>query len=307
MRSKSLLDYLKPPRGFRLTKSGRIFFVFLFGIILAAMATGNNLLFLILACLLSFMIVSGVESEMNIRYLDVDRQVPQEIYAGKPASIAYTVRNMRNASARLVLIDAGRSKISFLKRGGMESVRQERLFPDRGEYALGAVSVATTYPYGLFVKSIPFDLEDNVVVFPRPVACTPRAPFGPSGEDTGRERDSISHVRTYTPGDSFSQVVWKKQRLGFVSRVLQGGGGVGSLVVVTPGGDMEEKLGMATYLIIELWRSGLEFGVSINRYFSGMGSTPSHKREILSALALTEGIREPETKALPGHGHVIFI
>jgi hypothetical protein len=64
---------------------------------------------------------------------------------------------------------------------------------------------------------------------------------------------------------------------------------------------------MATYLIMELWRSGLEFGVSINDYFSGMGATLTHKRELLSALALTEVIREPGIRTLPGRGHVIVV
>jgi uncharacterized protein (DUF58 family) len=235
MRSRSLLDYLKPPRGFRLTKSGKIFFVFLFGIILAAMATGNNLLFLILACLLSFMIVSGVESEMNIRHLDVERQLPPEIYAGKSASVAYTVRNMRNTSARLVLTDSGRSKIAFLARGSMESVRQERMFHARGEYTLGAISVSTTYPYGLFMKSIPFDLEDRVVVFARPVPCTPRALSGPSGESLGRERDSISHVRGLHPRRLLLTGCLEEAAPGFHLESPAGRGGVGSLVVVTPG------------------------------------------------------------------------
>ncbi|HQG32452.1 MAG TPA: hypothetical protein PLA83_11045, partial [Deltaproteobacteria bacterium] len=81
MKYPSLFEYLKSPRGFGLTKSGKIFFVFLLAIILSAMGTGNNLLFLILACLLSFMIVSGIESEWNIRHLDVERAPPLEIYA----------------------------------------------------------------------------------------------------------------------------------------------------------------------------------------------------------------------------------
>ena len=102
MRWKSLFKYLKPPRGFHLTKAGKIFFIFLLAIIVVAMMTGNNLLFLILACMLSFMIVSGIESERNIRYLEIARILPAEIFAKRPARVHYTVRNTKITSGRLV-------------------------------------------------------------------------------------------------------------------------------------------------------------------------------------------------------------
>ena len=307
MKRKSLFEYLKPPRGFGLTKSGKIFFVFLLAIILAAMGTGNNLLFLILACLLSFMIVSGIESEMNIRHLDVERIPSREIYAKRPGTISYTVRNRKRGSSRLILSDGGRVKLPSMAKGVPETVRQERVFAKRGRHTLGKVSVLTTYPYGLFEKSISFDLCDEILVFPEPITCFPTALFGPAGERTGRERESVSHVRSYSPGDTLSSVVWKKQHMGLVSRVVQGGGGVGSFIVLLPGGDIEHKLGRATFMILDLCGRGLEFGISVNAFSSGMGASLTHKIKILEFLSLVQSIGEPEHREIEGCDHVVYL
>lgn len=307
MKSKSLYKLLKPPRGFSLTKSGKIFFAFLLAIILIAMATGNNLLFLILACFLSFMIVSGIESEMNLRHLEVARILPSEIYARKPGTISYRVWNPRRSSIRLTLSDGYKIKLPAIPRGAPESVRQERVFTKRGRYLLGEISLLTTYPYGLFEKSITFNFADELTVFPEPLPCSRLASYGPSGDRKGSEPDTISHVRPYVPGDPFSAIVWKKQHQGLVSRVVQGGGGVGSLIVLVPGGDMEKKLGMATYLILELWKSSLPFGLSVNSFFSGMGASGQHKIRILQTLAGVESIDEPDRKEPPAGEHVISL
>jgi len=307
MRLKSLFRYLKPPRGFKLTKSGKIFFFFLFAIILVAMMTGNNLLFLILAGMLSFMIVSGVESERNIRYLEMMRMLPVQVFAKRLTAMGYVIRNPRNASDRLVIEDILNLNLDHLSRGVTERLSTEVFFPERGIVRLDRIKVSTTYPYGLFRKSIDFDLSQDILVFPEPIACDALATLGIEGQGTGRAHDSISHVRPYMPGDPLSAVVWKKQHLGLVSRVIEGGSGISGIVVLLPGGDLERKLSNATFIILELYRAGSSFGLVVNGYFSGIDSGRSHKLEILRILARTDVIAEPIRRDFNAKTHVIFL
>jgi len=307
MRLKSLFRYLKPPRGFKLTKSGKIFFFFLFAIIIVAMMTGNNLLFLILAGMLSFMIVSGIESERNIRYLEMMRMLPVQVFAKRPSVMGYGIRNPRNASNRLVIEDILNLGLGHLSKGMTERLSAEVIFPKRGIVHLGRVKVSTTYPYGLFRKSIDFDLSQDILVFPEPIACSTSASLGIEGQGKGKAHDSISHVRPYVPGDPLSSVVWKKQHLGLVSRVIEGGSGTNGIVVLLPGGDPELKLSNATFIILELYRAGSAFGLVVNDYFSGIDSGRSHKLEILGKLACTNGITEPSRRDFYGKAHVIFL
>ena len=304
---RSLSEALRPPRGFALTKAGAIFFAFLGAVILVAMLTGNNLLFLILAFLLAFMIVSGIESEMNIRHLEVSRQPSPEIHAGAPGRILYGIANPKRDSARLVMHDGAEIRIAGLARGSHRVLKQDRVFPRRGRHLLGSIKISTTYPYGLFRKSITFDLADEIIVFPALVPCLKESLRGIAGEGGGTDRESVSHVRSYAAGDPLSMIAWKKQGRGMVTRVFQGGGGGGSVVVLTRGGDLEEKLGQAAFLIRQWWRAGRTFGLSVNHMYSGMGSSAGHKNLIMGHLALLEQLTEPEITDFPRGCHVVTL
>jgi uncharacterized protein (DUF58 family) len=306
-KSRSLSEALKPPRGFALTKAGKAFFAFLGAVIIVAMLTGNNLLFLILAFLLAFMVVSGIESELNIRHLKISRWPSTEIHAGAPGRIRYGIANPKRDSARLVIHDGVELKVSGLARGSYRVLTGERVFPSRGKHLLGSVKVSTTYPYGLFRKSITFDLAEEVIVFPALIPCREESFRGAAGDGGGTDRESISHVRPYVAGDPLSMVAWKKQARGLATREFQGGGGGGSVVVLTKGGDLEEKLGQAAFLIHHWWKAGRPFGLSANRFFSGMGVSAGHKNAIMRHLAFLERLAEPEVTDLPCGCHVVVL
>ena len=307
MRLSSLYNYLKPPRGFKLTKAGKIFFVFLFGIIVISMATGNNLLYLMLAGILAFMIVSGIESELNLRYLELDRVLPAEIYAGRSARIGYLLRNKRNRSERLILKDISQIKIPRLQRQQTELLHADLTFPKRGRVHLGTIVIATTYPYGLFEKSISFSLDQDILVFPEPLAFNPSLTFGAHDTGGGKMRDSVSHVRPYVPGDPLSAVVWKKQNLGLISRVFEGGSGMSGVVVLMPGIDVEQKFSWAAYIISELHRMGRPFGLALNGYYSEIAFSRIHKIRILEQLAMAENILKPIFEATKIDAQIIYI
>jgi uncharacterized protein (DUF58 family) len=80
-----------------------------FGIGLAAINTGNNLLFLVLGLLLSSIIVSGILSEQTLRAVRVERRLPSAASAGQPALIGLVARNgkPRAASFSLELRERG--------------------------------------------------------------------------------------------------------------------------------------------------------------------------------------------------------
>jgi uncharacterized protein (DUF58 family) len=307
MRLRSLYEHLKPPRGFRLTKPGRIFFAFLVCLIIVAMVTGNNLLFLMLSGMLSFMIISGIESERNIRYIELERVLPAEIYARIPAKIGYLIRNKKKNSFRLLLRDLTQLKLGKLRCEEMHLINTEIMFPGRGEVHLGRISISTTYPYGLFEKSIPFPADQDIIVFPEPLDYSPSITSGPDNSGNGKNKESVSHVRAYIPGDPLSSIVWKKQSQGLVSRVSEGGAGMNGVVVVLPGADIEQRLSRATYVISELHKSCCPFGLAVNEFFSGIASTRAHKIEILKQLALTHEIRQPGMKDVPPDAQLIYI
>ena len=58
------------------------------GLGVAAINTGNNLLYLLVSLLLSLIVVSGMLSEQSMRGLRLEADAPEEIFATRPRSSA---------------------------------------------------------------------------------------------------------------------------------------------------------------------------------------------------------------------------
>src|ERR1700716_1822975 len=69
---------------YRLTREGMIYLGAVLVVALAALNTGNNLLFMILACLLAGVLISGLLSRLVLSGVDVRLELPEHIFAGRP-------------------------------------------------------------------------------------------------------------------------------------------------------------------------------------------------------------------------------
>ena len=63
---------------------------------LAAVASANNLLFLILATMLSVMMVSGFVSRLSLAGLEMDFVVPEHVSKGRTVAATLAVRNVKS-------------------------------------------------------------------------------------------------------------------------------------------------------------------------------------------------------------------
>ena len=85
--------WLRPPRVLRPTRAGWLFLLIILGVGFAALNTGNNLLYLVLSLMLSFLVLSGVMSESALRGIRVRRRLPRELFAGRENSVRIEIRN----------------------------------------------------------------------------------------------------------------------------------------------------------------------------------------------------------------------
>src|SRR5712672_1728063 len=82
-------------RRLRVSREGKYFIGITIGVGLAAINTGNNLLFLLLGWMCSVIIASGILSEQSLRGLVVTRQPPPRIFAGRPFLMGISLRNSK--------------------------------------------------------------------------------------------------------------------------------------------------------------------------------------------------------------------
>ncbi len=75
------------------TRAGLIYILISVVIGIAAINTGNNLLYVVVAALLSAILVSGIASALVLRSLELDVHLPEHVFAGRPMLARLLLRN----------------------------------------------------------------------------------------------------------------------------------------------------------------------------------------------------------------------
>jgi uncharacterized protein (DUF58 family) len=76
------------------TRAGLIYILTSVLIGIAALSSGNNLLYVVVAALLSAILVSGVASALVLRSLQLDVHLPEHVFAGRPMLARLLLRNL---------------------------------------------------------------------------------------------------------------------------------------------------------------------------------------------------------------------
>ncbi len=215
---------LRPPRKLRFTREGKYFLFITLGVGLAAINTGNNLLYLLLGMLLSLIMVSGVMSELSLRNLTVVRRLPVRAQAGRSHLIEIEVFNHKKRFPSYAIevedLRAGQpadKRCFFLKispRSAQVAAYRRRPLK-RGRDKHTGFRVATRFPFGLFEKSLVHPFEGELIVYPavdrvrlpRDRAGRDYGPMDVSGRGAG---DEILGLRPMREGDDPRDIYWRK-------------------------------------------------------------------------------------------------
>jgi uncharacterized protein (DUF58 family) len=213
---------LRPPRRLSFTREGRIIVILAVAVGFAAINTGNNLLYLLLGWLLSFIIASGILSEMTLKKLTVERRPPPRLWANEPFLMEVVIKNGKaNRSSFSIEVEdlIGKTPLDkrcyFLKipQGKSQRTSYRHTFAKRGLYTLTGYRVATKFPFALFRKSRDVDAPLELVVYPARVPV-PRPPpraatRGDAIADRLGRRGEFFGLRERRPGDDRRDVHWK--------------------------------------------------------------------------------------------------
>ena len=229
------LRWLSYQIDYKVTREGLIYLGGIFVVALAALNTGNNLLFMVLACLLAGVLISGLLSRLVLSGVDVRLELPEHIFAGRPilaiAELQNTKQIMPSFSISLVGDERQKTKKSAVAKAvpgilarpvyfphvpRRQTVRQnvELTFPRRGVYRQDILGLRTRFPFGFLQKTRRLDSEIEALVYP---AIQPSEEFYEilplvSGEmesyQRGRGHDLYA-IRDYQFNDSARHVDWK--------------------------------------------------------------------------------------------------
>jgi uncharacterized protein (DUF58 family) len=89
------VERLRQTFHYEVTKAGVIYVLVTLVIGIAALNTGNNLLYIVVAAMLAAILVSGVISALVLRGLELDVRLPEQVFAGRAVWGRIVLRNSR--------------------------------------------------------------------------------------------------------------------------------------------------------------------------------------------------------------------
>ncbi len=221
---------------YEFTREGLIYLLIIAVIAVAALNTGNNLLFIILASLLAGILVSGILSQIVLSQLELEFVLPDHIFAGRPILSRLTIRNLKwffpSFSVTVASRDSTRRKkrksslpparrilndpvyVPYVPRRSSVTQHVELTFPRRGRYTQDGFRVRSKFPFGLLGKAHEVTSQQNILVFPD---VQPTEEFYEILPLIGGEMESfykgrghdLYAIRDYHESDTARHVDWK--------------------------------------------------------------------------------------------------
>ena len=204
---------------------------------IGAVNSQNNLLFVVFGVALGALIFSGVLSGAMLMGVSVERRTPLPGVVGLPCRFTYTVRNANRFVPAIALTiselpdarDVPRARrwtrlierpTAFVAQVGPRrsiTVHCEGQALRRGAAGLRTVVISSSFPFGVFRKSIRFLQADQLIVAPAPRPLAPdifravqaRSRFTEHSISRRGRGDEFFGLRDYVRGDSPRFIDWK--------------------------------------------------------------------------------------------------
>jgi uncharacterized protein (DUF58 family) len=188
---------------------------------MAAWNTGNNLLYIVVGALFSFLVISFLLAGWSLRLVRVTREAPEAVNRGEPFGVTVRIENrpilVPAMSVRLERRGPPAEGIGYVikippRRAAI--VRVSECLSMRGVHPLPEIELVSAFPFGLFERRLPVKDNVSVVVYPRVYAVRPAA-IKQLVDGTAIPRivrgegDEFFGLRDYVPGDDLRQVAWR--------------------------------------------------------------------------------------------------
>ena len=212
---------------YKISRTGWLYIAATLLVALAALNTGNNLLFLILACLISVILMSGILSSISLAGVELRIELPEHIFAGQTVRATVELENgkltLPSFGLRVEPVTAAGAPAALLEKPVYFPYlpRQERLkqsvpvtFLRRGLHVQDSFRIVTRFPFGFLEKTRRVALKSEALVYPPVEMDSELAEMFPgidgSMESFSKGRGQDLHaLREYLPTDSARHVHWK--------------------------------------------------------------------------------------------------
>jgi len=202
----------------KLTREGKRFLLATALIAVAAFNTGNNLIYLILSLMFSFIALSYGVLKMNLSGLRLDVLVSGPVFAGEPARAELLIQNRKKIPAYSLNLSAPdiaeKVYCGYVPSRGVVKKEMIVVFNKRGLYGYRSFFIQSGFPFILFHKSIAAEVSGSVLVYPQLLDIEGLIDDITAFEDQGEKAirnigDDVYALREYQYGDDRRDIHWK--------------------------------------------------------------------------------------------------
>lgn len=288
------------------TRTGLVFGIVFFTMLLGALNYSNNMGFALAFLLTAIAVVSIHHCQRNLAGLQLSIGGCAPVFAGELLECTLHVTNP--GSGPRWQIAAGRATEKTpavdLPAGASAELLLRLPTDTRGRLRCPAIRVSTRHPLGLFESWAWLHPRRELLVYPRPSASVavrlpPAAPDFDNAGESVRGTDEFVGLRTPVPGESLSRMAWKAwARTGeLLAKDYRSGAGSSWLDWdELPAGDPEERLSLLTRLIIDAEAEGRLFGLRLPGVALPPMAGQDHFHRCLAVLASYNGERRARAR-----------
>ncbi len=281
----------------KVKRSGAIFIATTIFLGVAGANTANNLLYIIVSAMLSLMLVSGISSILNLKWVRIKLVPPREVFAKERASFRIVLWSEGVIPSFLIRVSSDVDSVLFLEVGKRLSEGSlDMVFENRGLVKKVRIRMSSDFPLGMFVRYIDLEIDTDFVVFPAPIPT--EFTITASGEDYDRGDSVVSQgsvgyedfkgIRDYR-GDPMKLIHWKlsaKKGELLVKEMVEDSKKPVILSEDSVTGDIETRLSKLSYLVIKYIEEGYPVGIHIKNSNIPPRRGEKQKLLILRELAL---------------------
>ena len=203
----------------KITREGKRFLLATVLIAVAAINTGNNLIYLIFSLMLSFVIIAVALLRINLKGLSLEVSIDHPVFAGEETYAFFIILNRKKLlpsySIRVAASGAS-SPVYCAFIGPKDSLKREIkiTFKKRGVYSYGDFFIQSGFPFILFEKSAKVKISGEVLVYPALMDVEEVIPdiSGREGAAIGKTLgtgNEIHSIREFRYGDDWRNIHWK--------------------------------------------------------------------------------------------------
>jgi uncharacterized protein (DUF58 family) len=279
------------------TRVGGTYALVLFLLLLVSINYQNSLAYGLTFLMVSVGILAILHTYRNFSGLILSAGTARSVFVGEPVQLRLRLESGSSGHQAIALgWDSEQLEQTDVDAERQVDVALTLPAVNRGWLRAPRLRVESVFPLGIFRAWSWLDLEQTVLIYPRPVPGSMPLLQGvqPHAEDDGQATrgqgvDDYQGLRLWQPGDSMRRMHWKAWSRGqglMVKEFTDLSGHDLCLDFMALGGDIEERLSRLCYWVLELSQRQQPFALRLPGFLSAVDSGDAHREACLRQLAL---------------------